>query len=205
MSDDWVISSRLGFTKNSEDVTVLLILPCDLSDAGWVLIQQHINKEVSFDRGIIDYQKGFGSTVGNYWMGLDQMHAMTQSHRRLRIYLESYDPVDPVRVAFYDHFSVGNSSTKYRLTVTGYSGSAGDSFSSHNGAMFSTRDEDNDMHSSHCAEKHKGGWWYTTCFSANLIGIYRLEHDEVPTWYGIHWQMYTGFYKTLRRVAMYIL
>ena len=57
-------------------------------------------------------------------------------------------------------FSVGDSASKYILTVSGYSGTAGDSLRVHNGYRFSTRDQDN---GSKCAQCYKGGWWYILC------------------------------------------
>ena len=202
VTEDSVQSARLILGENPQ---VLLILPCDLAESGWVLIQQRINGEVNFTRNFQEYQTEFGSTDGNYWMGLDQMHVLTQPTRRLRIYLESYDPLDPVRVAIYDHFSIGNSSSNYRLSVGGYSGSAGDSFSSHTDAMFSAYDKDNDKHRSHCAYKHLGGWWYAKCFKVNLNGHYRSQNEIFDIYQGIQWTSYTTYTKSLKRVAMYIL
>ena len=49
----------------------------------------------------------------------------------------------------------------YRLHIGGYSGTAGNSLSFHNGMKFSTPDRDNDKYSnSNCAQDYKGGWWY---------------------------------------------
>ena len=50
----------------------------------------------------------------------------------------------------------------YRLHIGEYSGTAGDSMADHNGMKFSTRDRDNDCHSSgsHCAQIYKGAWWF---------------------------------------------
>ena len=47
--------------------------------------------------------------------------------------------------AQYTSFSVGDSASNYTLTVSGYSGTAGDSFGVHNGYQFSTRDQENDI------------------------------------------------------------
>ena len=50
----------------------------------------------------------------------------------------------------------------YRLHISGYSGTAGNSLTYHNGKKFSTRDRDNDESWStrNCAQKDKGGWWF---------------------------------------------
>ena len=53
----------------------------------------------------------------------------------------------------------------YRLHISGYSGTAGDSMTRSdsgnlNGMKFSTRDRDNDKWGSICAQSYKGGWWF---------------------------------------------
>lgn len=37
-----------------------------------------------------------------------------------------------------------------------------------NGAVFSTKDRNNDRHS--CANQYFGGWWYVNCYMSNLNG-----------------------------------
>ena len=52
----------------------------------------------------------------------------------------------------------------YRLNVSGFSGTAGDSLKVHNQKKFTTKDVDNDTHPSNCATccyGDKGGWWFT--------------------------------------------
>ena len=44
------------------------------------------------------------------------------------------------KYAQYSLFSVGNSGTNYRLNIAGYTGTAGDSLTYHNGMQFSTSD-----------------------------------------------------------------
>ena len=51
----------------------------------------------------------------------------------------------------------------YRLNVSGFSGTAGDSLKVHNQMKFTTKDVDNDTHSMNCATccGYKSGWWFT--------------------------------------------
>ena len=74
--------------------------------------------------------------------------------------------------AIYSSFSISDEAGKYRLSLSGYSGDAGDamvnpspSLSANvaNGMMFTTRDEDNDEDSGdNCATRvgTTGGWWF---------------------------------------------
>ena len=68
----------------------------------------------------------------------------------------------------------------------------GDSLRIHVGRKFSTRDEDNDVHSGlSCATNHKGAWWYGHCYHANLNGHYYrgvTTSDDGVAWY--HWRGY---------------
>ena len=77
------------------------------------------------------------------------------------------------KYAHYKYFSVGDSSTNYKLRVGGYiSGSpaaAGDSFNYHNSMQFSTHDRDNDRN---CAAIRQGAWCYDNCAHSNLNGKY---------------------------------
>ena len=88
----------------------------------------------------------------------------------LRIDLEDFN--GNKAYAKYSTFNVGDASTKYKLLVSGYSGTAGDSMAYQNGHAFTTKDRDNDTWSKNCATTYKGGWWYSDCHHANLNGLY---------------------------------
>ena len=85
-----------------------------------------------------------------------------------------------------------------------FPGSAGDSFTYHLGAPFSTRDQDNDYNSGkHNAEVHKGGWWYTTGRDSNLNSLYHNgTHSSRAD--GINWYKWKGDYYSAIRCEMKI-
>ena len=73
----------------------------------------------------------------------------------------------------YTSFAVGNESTDYRLSVSGYTESeTGDRLSYHSDWGFSTHDHDVDAHSINCAEWFTGAWWFKNCYNSNLNGAY---------------------------------
>ena len=78
---------------------------------------------------------------------------------------------------------VDSESNKYRLSVSGFSGTSGlgDELNYSNGMYFSTRDRDNDQTGNNCASSNNGsGWWfkgggacaYCILNSAKSSGIY---------------------------------
>ena len=94
-----------------------------------------------------DYVHGFGNLNGEFWL-LSKIHCLTAntSHTSmLRVDLGDFDA--NTAYAKYSTFRVGDTVSKYILTVSGYTRTAGDSLANgHNGHRFSTRDQDNDAH-----------------------------------------------------------
>ncbi|CAL4186768.1 unnamed protein product, partial [Meganyctiphanes norvegica] len=106
-------------------------------------------------------------------LGNSIIHELTQQHvNELYVDLTSFGGVN--KYAHYEIFDVGSLTAvePYRLTVSHYSGDAGDSLSYHDGMGFSTYDADRDLWSGNCAERHKGGWWYRRCYWSDPNGIY---------------------------------
>ena len=84
---------------------------------------------------------------------------------------------------------MGDSNSKYTLSVSGSSGTAGDaiaySIENVNGMKFSTKYQDNDTH---CAANRKGGWCFNACHRAFLNGLYGSALD----WKHIVWYTWRG-------------
>uniref|UniRef100_A0A1I8GWZ5 WSC domain-containing protein n=1 Tax=Macrostomum lignano TaxID=282301 RepID=A0A1I8GWZ5_9PLAT len=77
--------------------------------------------------------------------------------------------------AEYSSFSVGPESDNYRLSVSGFSGSAGigDSLARSNDFQFTTKDADHDVHSDNCGSRYFGAWWFADCHNTHPNGQYR--------------------------------
>ncbi len=83
--------------------------------------------------------------------------------------------------AEYQQFSVGDASTSYTLSISGYTCGQHclgpyDSMAHHNGRPFSTYDRENNPY--RCSNAYKGGWWYGGCHTANLNGIWYVRATD---------------------------
>lgn len=90
--------------------------------------------------------------------------------------------------AQYSSFIVNSESTRYQLSVSGYTGNAGNALMAGciseeiaNGKTFSTPDSDS---SGGCARE--GGWWFESCscswINSNSVGIWMVTW---PTYYNV--------------------
>ena len=142
---------------------------------GWTVFQRRQDGSVDFYRNWTDYENGFGDLTGEFWLGLSKIHRLTkEGSNTLRVDLGDFE--GNTRYANYSTFNVSDGSTKYILTVGGYSGTAGDSLRYHNGMRFTTRDNDNDLRSGvqEVLYHHNSwyAWWYNNCYYSNLNGRY---------------------------------
>ena len=184
---------------------LVLQVYCDMSTngGGWTVFQRRMDGTVDFYRNWTTYAKGFGDLDGEFWLGLDKIHRLTAaSSISLRIELKDFDGAE--RFAQYSLFKVGNAVTKYTMNVSGYSGNAGDSMSSHSNTKFSTRDQDNDKWPpGECAIRGKAGWWYTSCHVSNLNGLY-LVGKHYNAGEGVNWYQFRGHLYSLYTTEMKI-
>ena len=172
----------------------------DTDGGGWVVFQRRMDGTEDFYRGWNDYVKGFGDLNGEFWLGLNKIYRLTKSsdiNSTLRVDLADFD--GNKRFAEYSEFRVLDFSKSYRLSITGYSGDAGDSLVAyHNQRNFSTRDR-GDING--CAAAYKGGWWYHNCHVSNLNGLYHPgSHSSYAD--GVNWRSWKGYYYSLMSTEM---
>ena len=152
---------------------------CDMKNGRWIVFQSRMDGSEDFFRGWAEYVAGFGQLKGEHWLGLEKIHCLTTRRPRTELRVDLADFEGNYKYAHYSFFSVGNSGTKYRLNIAGYTGTAGDSLAVHNGMQFSAKDRDNDQGSENCATSWKGAWWYYSCHQSNLNGLYLSgQHNE---------------------------
>ena len=178
---------------------------CDMetSGGGWTVFQRRQNGSVNFFKSWYFYARGFGNVAGEFWLGLDKIHRLTagRAQSELRVDLEDFERER--RYAQYSSFRVANAYHKYRLEVSGYAGTAGDSMTRghHNGSPFSTYDQDNDPWSSSCAVEFEGAWWYKDCHYSNLNGRY-LKGRHTSRADGVNWYHWKGYHYSLKFTEM---
>ncbi|CAC5391453.1 Fibrinogen-like protein A,Ryncolin-4,Angiopoietin-related protein 1,Ficolin-2,Ryncolin-1,Tenascin-R,Fibrinogen-like protein 1,Ficolin-1,Tenascin-X,Ryncolin-3,Fibroleukin,Fibrinogen C domain-containing protein 1,Ryncolin-2,Angiopoietin-related protein 6,Techylectin-5B,Angiopoietin-related protein 2,Microfibril-associated glycoprotein 4,Fibrinogen alpha chain,Ficolin-1-A,Tenascin,Angiopoietin-4 [Mytilus coruscus] len=161
----------VGVYRISPDDSHTFKVRCEAG--GWTVIQKRFNGVTEFYRNWKDYEKGFGDLNQEFWLGNKYIALLTsRGNHELRIDLEDWN--GEKKYALFKSFRVGDQSTNYRLTISGYSGNAGDSMTYHNNMPFSTYDRENDSSSLNCAAYStlKGAWWYKACWRSSLNGKY---------------------------------
>ncbi|XP_018024186.1 microfibril-associated glycoprotein 4-like [Hyalella azteca] len=142
---------------------------------GWTVFlrRQKQEPQLNFSRTFKEYEEGFGSPSGEYWLGLENLHLLTttKTHEMLAVIVRGVNRTS----SRYLDFKV-EGGKNYTLRVGGYdnvSSSAGDPLTNHDGMQFSTIDRDRFPGAVSCSEKYGGGgWWYHFCYDANPTGVY---------------------------------
>ncbi|XP_034481413.1 angiopoietin-related protein 7 [Drosophila innubila] len=194
---------RLQLTPESESFYV----PCE--GDGWTVIMKRSSDDLSFERSWLEYKEGFGNLAGDFFIGLDKLHALTSSVlHELRIVLEDFE--GNVAYAEYNAFAISGEREFYTLHLLGQfqnqvAPTAGDSLSYHAGAKFSTFDSDNDnCLECNCAQRLKAAGWFNNCGTSNLMGVYHAQNPSKAGETGIFWDTFQGKDYSLRSVKMLI-
>ncbi|GFR71799.1 fibrinogen-related protein 3-2 [Elysia marginata] len=168
--------------KPSSDDSLAVPYLCDTvtDGGGWIIIQRRSTGNVDFYRNWADYKRGFGTLDDDFWLGNDNIHAITSSgDYELRVDLR-YNGKSAY--AHYGKFSIADEQNKYALNLGPYHGTAGDALSGHTAMPFTTRDRDNDSYGHNCAVVFTGAWWYGACHSSNLNGKWKDGGNKGPRW-----------------------
>ena len=103
--------------------------------------------------------------------------------------------------------AVDNETNKYKLSISGHSGSLCDSMTGpHNQQFFSTLERDNDKFPENCANKYGvgGGWWNNACYHVCFTADYHNE-DERTHIVGITWFCHRGYYYSYKIGEIHLL
>ena len=175
---------------------------CDMetNGGGWTVIQRRADGSVNFFRNWNDYKLGFGNVENEFWLGNDKIHRLTK-RKNMMIRFDMEDFNGKKAYAEYKLFYIDGEKDNYRLHVKSYSGTAGDSFTRHNGMQFSTKDRDHDIWTSNCATSFSGAWWYENCHHSNLNGRY-LKGSHKSSANGVNWYHFKGHHYSLKKTEM---
>lgn len=161
---------------------------CDMETdgGGWTVFQRRMNGKTDFYRTWNEYNAGFGNISEEFWLGNRLLHNLT-SVGPVSLRVDMRSGIDTA-YAHYANFSIDSEERHYTLTISGYTGTAGDSMRYHNNRAFSTRDKDPDPLGIHCSRAYMGGWWYKNCYKTNLNGLYGINSNNQ----GIVWIDWKG-------------
>lgn len=208
------------FLKGETTSGVYIIQPTDsepfnvfcemTADGGWTVIQRRQDGSVDFDQLWPAYEKGFGSLNGEFWLGLENIHAIAKDGSYMLNITFSDWGDDCTSVHF--PFELGGKETNYSLLIleAGTTGSLESSLTTDSALAlpFSTRDQDNDRKADiNCAKHLSGGWWFSNCGRSNLNGRYfqspppKQRHQRKQ---GIFWKTWRGRYYPLKSSIMMI-
>lgn len=218
---DYIMKSRRNgvYSVMPQPKSSMFPVFCDMesSGGGWTLIQHRFDGSTSFNHTWDEYKNGFGKLIGEFWLGNDKIHLLTKAkNMSLRIEIEDFAGIK--EYAHYDHFYVANESQQYRLSIGGYSGTAGNAMQfskkyNHDQKLFTTPDRDNDHYpSGNCGAYYSSGWWFDACMSANLNGrYYQSKYKGLRngifwgTWHNITMEYYpTNDRQSFKTVKMMI-
>ncbi|CAG2213933.1 unnamed protein product [Mytilus edulis] len=139
---------------------------------------------------------------GHWTVSNDNLHSLTSQYNyKIRIDLIDFD--GNTAFAKYKNFAIGDESSKFKLTVDGYHGTAGNSMEYHSDHGFSTKDRDNDNGAGHCALDYRGAWWFNKCVTADLNGQYFLKTPD-SAHRGVYWRAWKGSNYSLKGSLMMI-
>ena len=176
----------------------------DADGGGWTVFQKRFDGTIDFYRNWDNYTHGFGNLEGELWLGLQNTHLImtTQQSWELLILIQDFN--DETAYAKYDTFYIGDAASNYRLTIAGYSGTAGDSIlpADHplNGRSFSTYDRSYDDYGGNCPSARQGAWWYRRCTDSNLNGRYLGTTGDGFT--AMYWYYWKNSYQSLKASTM---
>ncbi|KAJ3659376.1 hypothetical protein Zmor_011066 [Zophobas morio] len=136
-----------------------------------------------------------------HWLGLDHLYELTNS-KPTELLFQLMDRDSKTVYALYNRFQIGSEAEHYQIKTLGsYDGNAGDSFRRHDGAKFSTAD--NDHSSQSCASSFESGWWFTDCHLVLLTGKY-IKNPTLGYYSAIKWYHFHGYNYSLKEARMMI-
>lgn len=133
-----------------------------LPGTGWTVIQQRIDGKENFNRTWTEYQNGFGSLDGDFFLGLEKIHSLTSALQH-ELYIHMVYENETIEYAHYDNFTVSNKEDYYKLYLANFTGNVKYDYLSNMTAKEDFYTFDNDTPTTNCASQNGGGFWYGGC------------------------------------------
>ncbi|XP_034482824.1 fibroleukin-like [Drosophila innubila] len=138
---------------------------------GWTIIQRRFKEDVNFNRNWASYREGFGTFAGDFFLGLEKIHRLTNSGR-YELYVHMEDSLGKIVHSRYDNFKIAGEDDDYVLSSLGQFTGNSDQMRRFEHMKFSTFDHDRDsLENGNCAVMWVSGWWHGDCRSNNLNGV----------------------------------
>ncbi|XP_057309035.1 ficolin-1-A-like [Hydractinia symbiolongicarpus] len=92
---------------------------CDMETegGGWIKFQNRFDKSVDFNKHLNDYKEGFGDINGEFWLGLEKLHQLTETDNHL-LYLKGVLKTGYTHIELYLNFKIANEANQYAISVT---------------------------------------------------------------------------------------
>ncbi|XP_052711201.1 ficolin-2-like [Crassostrea angulata] len=187
---------------------VTVFCDMDKDGGGWTVFQRRRDGSEDFYQNWTDYKNGFGDLSSEFWLGNDKLHhLLSQGTYQMRMDMEDFD--NQTRYVKYSSFNVGDESTKYTVTLSGFSGDVDNCFTSTtlnnpiNNMKFSTWDDDNDLQSGYSCASWKSGWWHKGCSCSNPNGLYLRGETSLQN-QGITYGPWRNFWYSLKKTQLMV-
>ncbi|GFR24082.1 techylectin-5A, partial [Trichonephila clavata] len=192
-----VASTLFGPGVESEIVPSIQVY-CDMETdgGGWTVIQRRGNfgnAQNYFDKTWIDYKAGFGNVKREFWIGNDNIFAIT-NQGQYSARFEVTNREGKSAFAVYEKFYIEEESAKYKLHIADYSGTAGDAISTHDEGEFYTKDQPNRRGEVKKDDiTHTGGWWKNVFPTTSLNALNNHGDPHADPKQGMCWNPFGGF------------
>ncbi|PIK53058.1 putative ficolin-2-like [Apostichopus japonicus] len=115
--------------KNSESTLEVF---CNMSDGGgWTVFQRRFDGSQNFALPEQNYSEGFGSLLGEFWLGNENLHTLT-NQMQYELKIDFMDKNNTLYEAEYSSFQISNKTEKYALQLGDFiKGNAGDSLTNY--------------------------------------------------------------------------
>ena len=144
--------------------------------SGMTMMQNKVDTANSFDKNWTEFKAGFSDSSGNFWLGNDNIHQLTNS-RSCTLKITFTTSSGTSEYANYAGFKIDTEANGYKIMtaslVRGSSTITFDALFYRLNTKFTTKDQNNIASggSATCATKYQAGFWYSNDAS-QLDGVH---------------------------------